>query len=100
LTQNLLDHPEIIVTAEHLCDEAETASRQTSSSVALSLNYNNGMASTVMADILQNIDCKTVCQQIRNNQQEGEQALANLANHKLLQVLFSRQEKLGWVLMC
>jgi hypothetical protein len=24
LTRNLLDHPEIIATAEHLCDEAET----------------------------------------------------------------------------
>jgi hypothetical protein len=37
-----------------------------------------------MADILQNINCKTVHQQICNNQQEGEQPLANLANHKKL----------------
>jgi hypothetical protein len=53
LTRNLLDHPEIFVTAGHLCDEAETASRETSSSLASSLNYNNSLASTVMADILQ-----------------------------------------------
>ncbi len=86
LTRNLLDHPEIIATAEHLCDEAETASRETSSSLASSLDYNNGLASTVMADILQNIDSKAVCQQIRNNQQEGEQTLANLADHKKLSV--------------
>jgi hypothetical protein len=64
LTQKLLDHPEIIATTEHLCDETETASssRQTSSSVASSLNYNNGLASMVMADILQSINHKTACQ--------------------------------------
>jgi hypothetical protein len=100
LTWNLLDHPEIIATAEHLCDETEasSSSRQTSSSVASSLNYNNGLASMVMADILH--------QQIRKNQQENKLVLANLANHTLLTiksflwVLFSRHEKLCWVLMC
>jgi hypothetical protein len=56
LTRNLLDHPEIIATAEHLSNESKTASssRQTSLSVASTLiNYNNGLASTIMADILQ-----------------------------------------------
>jgi hypothetical protein len=37
-----------------------------------------------LADILQNIDREAVHQQIRNNQQEGEQVLANLAHHKKL----------------
>lgn len=84
LTHNLLYHPEIIATAKLLSGESEAASssRQTSSSVASSLNYNNGLASMVMADTLQNIYHKTVHQQIRNNQQEGELALAKLANQK------------------
>jgi hypothetical protein len=85
LTRNLLDHLEIIATMENQQEtETETVSllRQTMPSVASSLNYKNGLASTVMADILPNIDCKTVCQQIHDNQQEDEQALQNLANHK------------------
>jgi hypothetical protein len=63
LTQNLLDYPDIIATAGNLRDEIETASssRQASSSSALSLNYNNGLASTVMAEFLLKIDCKSVC---------------------------------------
>jgi hypothetical protein len=83
LTRNLLDHPEIIATADNLQEETETvfSLRQTIPSIASSLNYKNGLASTAMTDILQNIDRETVCQQIRNNQQEGEQALQNLANH-------------------
>jgi hypothetical protein len=82
--QNLLDHPEIIATAENVQEETETVSwsRQTIPSVASSLNYKNGLASTVMADILQNLDREIVCQQTRNNQQEVEQALQILANHK------------------
>jgi hypothetical protein len=86
LTRNLLDHPEIIATAEALQEDATTAASSTEppSTIAASLNYRNGFASTVMADILQNIDREAVRQQIRNNQQEGEQALANLAAHKKL----------------
>jgi hypothetical protein len=74
----VLDHQEIIATAEHVRDESEKASslKQTSSSVASSLNYNNGVVSTVTTGVLQNFNGETVHQQIRNNQQEGEQALA------------------------
>jgi hypothetical protein len=53
-------------------------------SVAASLNFHNGIANTVMVDILQNIDREAVREQIRMNQQEGQQALNTLTESKRL----------------
>jgi hypothetical protein len=53
-------------------------------STAATLNFNNGIANTLMVDILQNIDREAVSQQIRMNQQEGQQALNMLAESKKL----------------
>jgi hypothetical protein len=89
LTRNLLDHPESSATKENECEEIEEMDTGSScgasnQSTAATLNFNNGIANTLMVDILQNIDCEAVCQQIRMNQQEGQQALNTLAESKKL----------------
>ena len=53
-------------------------------STAATLNFNKGIANTLMVDILQNIDPEAVRQQIRINQQEGQQAFNTLAESKKL----------------
>ena len=53
-------------------------------SVAATLNFHNGIANTVMVDILQNIDRKVVHEQIRMNQQEGQQAINTLTKSRRL----------------
>jgi len=89
LTRNLLDHPEISATKQNECEEIEEMDTGTSrgasnQSTAATLNFNNGIANTLMVDILQNIDREAVHQQIRMNQQKGQQALNTLAESKKL----------------
>jgi len=69
LTRNLLDHPEIINSAEgeaqevpSLLDSQSTteASSNNQLSFAGTLNFNNGFVNTVILDILQNIDQRAV----------------------------------------
>jgi hypothetical protein len=89
LTRNLLDHPEIAATQEqstemNQTDSSTSAISSEQQSVAASLNYSNGLANTVIADILQNVDREAVREQIRANQQEGQQAANTLAEAKKL----------------
>ena len=88
LTRNLLDHPEIAATKENGGEEtAESDSNRTGTSIqgtASTLNFGNGLANTLLIDILQNIDREAVRQQTRPNQQEGRQALNTLAESKKL----------------
>jgi len=89
LTRNLLDHPEISAATENECKEIEEmdtgSSRGASNqSTAATLNFNKGIANTLMVDILQNIDPEAVRQQIRINKQEGQKAFNTLAESKKL----------------
>jgi hypothetical protein len=61
LTRNLLDHPE---------NEATSAVSNNQQSVAGSLNYQSGIANTVISDMLQNLDREVVQEQIRMNQDQ------------------------------
>ncbi len=89
LTRNLLDHPEIAATQEqptkmnHM-DSSTSAISSEQQSVAASLNYSNGLANTVIADILKNADRKAVREKIRANLQEGQQAANTLTAAKKL----------------
>ncbi len=60
LTRNLLDHPKIAASKEpsSIADSGnETQSTSNNQhSVAATLNYQSGLANTVISDILQNID--------------------------------------------
>jgi hypothetical protein len=79
LTRNLLDHPEIEATAENsttamdASDAVDSSQSNSQPSIATSLNFRHGFANTVMVDILQNIDRDAVHEQIRINQQQGQQ---------------------------
>ena len=86
LTRNLLDHPEIAATKEKEAEQTaeSTNSGRSNEATASTLNFGNGLANTLMIDILQNIDRDAVRQQIRSNQQEGRQALHTLAESKKL----------------
>jgi hypothetical protein len=93
LTRNLLDHPEIAATAENIdnsttamdaSDAVDSSQSNSQPSIATSLNFRHGFANTVMVDILQNIDRDAVREQIRINQQEGQQAQNTLMAAKRL----------------
>jgi len=75
LTRNLLDHPEIAETKDQ---------EENPNTVASTLNFGAGVANKVMVDILQNIDRENVRTQIRQNQQQGQQALETLLQCKKL----------------
>ena len=81
LTRNLLDHPEIAETQEIAHQENQENSQET---VASTLNFGTGVANKVMVDILQNIDRENVRSQIRQNQEQGRQAIETLTQCKKL----------------
>jgi hypothetical protein len=88
LTRNLLDHPEIAASEDpSSISDSGNESQSTSDnqhSVAATLNYQSGLANTVISDILQNIDREAVRQNIRANQDEGRQAMVAFAEAKKL----------------
>ena len=88
LTRNLLDHPEIAASEDpSSISDSGNESQSTSDnqhSVAAMLNYQSGLANTVISDILQNIDREAVRQNIRANQDEGRQATVAFAEAKKL----------------
>ena len=75
MTHNLLDHPEIVETKDQ---------EENPTTVASTLNFGAGVANKVMVDILQNIDRENVRTQIRQNEQQGQQALETLLQCKKL----------------
>ncbi len=52
--------------------------------MAATLNYQSGLANTVISDILQNIDREAVRQNIRSNQEEGRHAMDAFTEAKKL----------------
>jgi hypothetical protein len=90
LTRNLLDHPEIAA-SEDLSSISDSGNERQSTSdnqhsVAATLNYQSGLANTVISNILQKIDREAVHQtsNIRANQEEGRQAMVAFAEAKKL----------------
>jgi hypothetical protein len=48
------------------------------------LNYQSGFANMALLDILQNIDREAIREQIRSNQEEGQQAMNSINDAKRL----------------
>jgi hypothetical protein len=91
LTRNLLDHPEIAMSTEDTAQEvplidsqSTVASSNNQQTFAGTLNYQNGLANTVISDILQNIDREAVREQIRYNQEEGRAAINSIKEARKL----------------
>jgi hypothetical protein len=92
LTRNLLDNDEIAATRDPRArEESETSTEEPESIVAESrqtiastLNYSSGLASTLIGDILQSIDINIVRDQIRENRQGSERAANALVDAKKL----------------
>jgi hypothetical protein len=101
LTRNLLDHPEIVASkdpssiADSGNDTQSTSDNQ--HSVAATLNYQSGLANTVISDILQNIDREAVWQNIRSNQEEDRQAMVAFTEAKKLMTGFVLKSGRAWL---